>query len=92
MLPTLIRTVDLFFTALYIILFARILMSWFPHSQGQLRVVIFRITEPVLMPIRKIIQRSPLGGPGMVIDITPIFAFPLIFILRDFTISMLQRL
>jgi len=92
MLPAIIRVVDLFFIAIYIILFARILMSWFPHSQGQLRVILFRVTEPVLLPIRKAIQRSPLGGPGMMIDLAPVFTFLLIFLLRDFTLAMLLRL
>jgi len=92
MIPVLIRAVDLLFNAFYIILFARILMSWFPAGQGSLRLFLHRVTEPVLTPIRMLVHRSPLGGPGTFIDFAPIFAFLLTFLLRDFTISMLQRL
>ena len=87
----LITAVDWFFTALYIILLVRILLSWFPHVRGQWVRTIFRITEPVLAPMRKIIQRSPLGGPGMIIDFSPIFAFLLIFLLRDVIVNLLLR-
>ena len=92
MIPTLERIADLFFIVLYILLFARILMSWFPVGRGQLRMFLHNVTEPVLSPIRRVVQRSPLGGPGTFIDFAPIFAFLLIFLMRDFTISLLQRL
>jgi YggT family protein len=88
----LIRIVNLFFNALYVLLFARILLSWFPAARGSLVILIYKITEPLLAPVRKIIQRSPLGGPGMVLDFSPIFVFLLIFFLRDFIISMLVRM
>ncbi|MCL2187152.1 MAG: YggT family protein [Defluviitaleaceae bacterium] len=87
-----ITAVDWFFTALYIVLLVRILLSWFPNVRGRWVYYIFHFTEPVLAPIRKIIQRSPLGGSGMVIDFSPIFAFLLIFLLRDVIISLLGRL
>jgi len=92
MIPHLITTVNFIFNALYILLLVRILLSWFPNTRGQYVSMLYRVTEPFLAPIRNIIQRSPLGGPGMFIDFSPIFAFLLIFLLRDFTISMLQRL
>jgi len=90
--PTLIRAVDFLFIALHVLLFARILLSWFPQARGQLPRYIYRVTEPVLAPLRRIVQRSPLGGPGMFIDFSPIFAFLLLFFLRDFTITMLTRM
>jgi len=92
MIPSLINFVDWFFTALYIILLVRILLTWFPTARGRAVFYIYRVTEPFLAPVRKMIQRSPLGGPGMVIDFSPILVFLLIFFLRDFIISLLQRL
>jgi YggT family protein len=88
----LIRAVDWFFTALYIVLLVRILLSWFPNVRGRWVFYVYRVTEPVLAPIRKVIQRSPLGGPGMIIDFSPIFAFLLIFLLRDIIINLLVRM
>jgi len=67
-------------------------LSWFPNARGKWTMYVYRLTEPVLAPIRKIIQRSPLGGPGMIIDFSAIFALLLIFLLRDFTMNMLGRL
>jgi len=92
MVPSLITAVDWFFNALYIVLLVRILLSWFPTARGQFVMYVYRFTEPFLAPVRKIIQKSPLGGPGMVIDFSPIFLFLLIFFLRDFIISLLQRI
>ena len=92
MIPTLIRVVEGLFTALYIMLFVRILLSWFPGARGQMVVLLHRCTEPFLAPIRRVIARSPLGGPGMFLDFSPIFAFLLMFLLRDFIIAMLLRL
>lgn len=30
------------------------------------------VTEPLMAPIRKLLYKSPLGGPGMMLDISPI--------------------
>jgi len=88
-MPYLIRLVEWFFTALYIVLLVRILLSWFPHVRGKWVTYVYRFTEPVLAPMRKIIQRSPLGGPGMIIDFSPIFSLIIIFLLRDVIITAL---
>ena len=69
--------------AYIIILFARIIMSWFPVSPGGAMSTIygflFSITEPVLGPIRRIIP--PIGMGGMGLDLSPmIVTFGLLFI------------
>jgi len=91
-MPNLITAIEWFFNVLYVVLFIRILLSWFPHSRGRFAFYIYRITEPILSPVRKVIQRSPLGGPGMMIDFSVIFTLLLMFLLRDFIIQLLVRL
>lgn len=62
---------------LYVLmLIARALMSWFPISPGstiyRVVVVLDRLTEPVLRPIRRILP--PVRAGGMAIDLSIIVA------------------
>ena len=63
--------------AYLIVMFARIILSWFPVNPGSgLATVygfLYSITEPVLGPIRRVIP--PLGAGGMGIDLSPIIVF-----------------
>jgi YggT family protein len=60
-------------TVYFVILIARIILSWFPIQQGttlaSIASIIYDVTEPVLGPLRRIIP--PLG----MIDISPLVAF-----------------
>ena len=85
------NTVVTFFNVLYVMLFVRILLSWFPMFRGSRLVeLLYILTEPVLAPIRNLIQRSPLGGPGMVLDFSPIIAFVLLRLLSSVIVSFFQ--
>jgi len=57
-----------------ILLFARIILSWFPVSPGgamaQIFSFLYTIPEPVLGPIRRAIP--PIGMGGMGFDLSPI--------------------
>lgn len=68
-----------------IVMFARIILSWFPINAGSgLATVygfLYSVTEPVLGPIRRIIP--PLGAGGMGIDLSPIVVFFGITILQS---------
>jgi YggT family protein len=69
-------------------LLARIILSWFPSTGGALdsvQRVLFRITEPVLAPIRSILPPVRLGGMGL--DLSPI----VVFILLQLLIGYLAR-
>jgi YggT family protein len=67
-----------------LVIFVRIILSWFPMSPGgafgQVNRVLYRITEPVLGPARRII---PSLGP---IDISPI----VVVVALSFVQSMLR--
>ena len=69
--------------AYIIILFARIIMSWFPINPGggmsTVYGFLYSLTEPVLGPIRRIIP--PIGMGGMGLDLSPmIVTFGLLFL------------
>jgi len=55
----------------------RIVLSWFPPSgpgpMETLRNVLFRITEPVLGPIRRLLPPVRIGGMGL--DLSPLIVF-----------------
>jgi len=57
----------------YIVLFARILLSWFPLQPGtalaSVASIVYQLTEPVMGPVRRLIPSL-----GM-IDISPIVVF-----------------
>ncbi len=70
--------------AYLIVMFARIILSWFPVEPGSgLATVygfLYSLTEPVLGPIRRVIP--PLGMGGMGLDLSPLIVFFGISILR----------
>jgi YggT family protein len=61
----------------FIVLIARIILSWFPISPGSGLATVFSllyaVTEPVLGPLRRLIPPLMLGGAG--IDLSPIILF-----------------
>ncbi|MCB0034071.1 MAG: YggT family protein [Anaerolineales bacterium] len=79
------QIISLFFTVLYILLFARVILSWVrpdPYSQFyEVYRFIFNITEPLLAPIRRILP--PTGG----IDFSPIILFLLISFIQRMLVS-----
>jgi YggT family protein len=88
--PVLIDAVNAFFWVLYLMLVARVILSWFPIDRNNfLMSLLFSFTEPVLAPIRRLVHRSPLGGPGMVIDFSVLIAFILLQIIQRFVMNLL---
>jgi YggT family protein len=60
-----------------LVIFIRIIMSWFPPTPGTTYAQIFevfdRVTEPVLAPIRSVLPPMRLGM--MALDLSPIVVF-----------------
>jgi YggT family protein len=71
--------------AYILILFVRVLSSWFPRPiSGPLRTVwnaLYAVTEPVLRPLRGILP--PLRAGGMGLDLSPMLAFIIILVLTQ---------
>ncbi|MFN0090657.1 MAG: YggT family protein [Acidimicrobiales bacterium] len=63
-----------------IVLFARIILSWFPttsgSAMGKVYELLVRATEPVLGPIRRAIPPVRMGAMGL--DLSPIIVTVLI--------------
>ena len=78
--------INLFFRILEILIFIRVFMSWIPGSAySSLGRLIYTLTEPVLGPVKRMMDKSPLGG-GMILDFSPVIA---LFILEIIQIILL---
>ena len=76
--------VSLIFNILYFLLVVRIILSWVsPDLYNEIVQVIYRITDPILIPFR----RLPLQVGG--IDFSPIVAFLVLSVLRNFIVNVL---
>lgn len=85
------RLTRLVFDAAELILLIRVVISWLPVNRDhRLVILLYRITEPVLMPIRTIIRRSSAGG-RLFFDFSPLIAFILLAILRNIVLRLMLR-
>ena len=56
----------------------RAVLSWIPHKPTGFDLLLFKLTEPVLYPIRRLLP--PIGGR---LDLSPIFAAVLAFYIQS---------
>ena len=76
--------VKVFGYILNMLIFVRIILSWVaPRGNNPLVRIVFNMTEPLLAPIRNLISKSPLGGPGMMLDFSPMILVFLIEIVTE---------
>jgi YggT family protein len=74
-----VRTVVVYALEIYLwgVLFPRALLSWFPAAPGStlasVNAVLYRLTEPVLGPVRRLLPPVRAGGFG--IDLSFIIVF-----------------
>jgi YggT family protein len=70
----LIQALGYFVYILDILIFIRCILSWIPNMfTNPLGRLVYRLTEPILAPIRKLLFGSPIGG-GMGLDFSPVIA------------------
>lgn len=76
--------INLLFTLLWLLILARIVLSWTGMSpyQNSLYRVIFDLTEPLMAPFRRLIP--PMGG----LDFSPILLLFLVDIVRRVLLSL----
>lgn len=86
----LVQAISLFFSFLEWMIFARIILSWFVRSYNN-PIVRFldTMTEPILGPVRRMMDKSPLGG-GYGLDFSPIFALILMRLVQALLVSAVQ--
>jgi YggT family protein len=92
-LITVVRVVSLVFQVYQFLILIRVLLSWVnvnPYgrtAQHPVVELLYRLTDPVLEPIRRIIP--PLGG---MLDLSPIVAMILLEVLRQVLVRLLLSL
>jgi YggT family protein len=81
------KVIDIALTLYMWIIIFRALISWVnPDPYNQIVIFLYRVTEPVLGPIRR---RLPMGNIG--IDISPIIVILVIIFLKYFLVeTMIQ--
>lgn len=79
---------DVLFQILEFLIIARVILSWLPLGNNPITNFVYMLTEPILGPIREILRKSPLGGPGMMLDFSPIIAFMLIGMIKSILLSI----
>jgi YggT family protein len=85
LIAALARVLDIALTIYMWIIIIRALISWVsPNPYNPIVRFLYRVTEPVLRPLRRIL---PLGGLG--IDFSPVIVILIIIFLRHFLVSSL---
>jgi YggT family protein len=83
------RVLDIGLTILYWLILIRALISWVsPDPYNPIVQFLYKVTEPILYPIRRILP----SGLKFGIDISPIIAFLAIIFLKSFLVNTLLDL
>lgn len=81
------NALNIFYDILTFAILVRCIISWLPINRNNFFVkIIYALTEPILGPVRRLIEKSPLGG-GMIIDFSPVIAY---FILNFIYIILIK--
>ena len=78
-----VKAIYNFFYVLEILIFVRIVFSWVPRMgyQSAIGRLVYNLTEPILGPCRRMLDKSPLGG-GMMLDFSPVIALFILDIIQ----------
>ena len=80
------NVIDMLLTIFYWLILLRAIISWVnPDPFNPIVQFLYRVTEPVLEPIRRFL-------PSMGIDISPLIVFILIMFLKPFLVNSLLEL
>lgn len=81
--------VNILFTVMEYAILVRVFISWIPMPRdNQFMRILYQVTEPILGPVRSIMNRSSFVANSM-IDFSPIVAFLLISVVRNIVLSLL---
>ena len=69
---------------LTMLIFVRIILSWIRIGLNPVTQFIYNITEIFLSPIRNLLAKSPFGGPGMMLDFSPLICMLMIRVVSQF--------
>lgn len=86
-----VRLVDLAFQVYWLLLLARIILSWVPTPRSpfwsKAAGLVYDLTEPILAPFRRLLPLVNLGGVGF--DLSPIIAFLVLGLVRSLVVNLL---
>lgn len=83
MTGTIYKAIDLVLSVIEYAILARVLISFIPISRdNQLIRLLYQITEPILAPLRNLLEKSPIGKNSM-FDFSPLIAFLIIGLVRN---------
>ncbi|MBU3911447.1 MAG: YggT family protein [Candidatus Omnitrophica bacterium] len=86
LLAAIASLLNVIFTVMYWLLLIRALVSWVnPDPYNPVVQFLYKTTEPILYPIRKMLPIKM----GIGIDISPIIAFLILIFLRSFLVKTL---
>ncbi len=86
------KAIDILLAVIEYAILARVIISWLPVPRNnRLIILLYQVTDPVLVPIRNIISKSALSK-NMMFDFSPIVAFILIGIVRNLLVKFLFTL
>lgn len=90
MLYTLIKTLDILLLIIEWALIIRAVLSWIPSipRDNPIIVLLDQVTEPILSPVRELIERSSFGRNSM-LDFSPLIVYLLIEVARRILYSIL---
>lgn len=85
----LIKALQYFYTFMEYAILGRCIISWLPLGRDNIIVkLLYAITEPIMGPMRRLMEKSPLGR-GMVIDFSPILALLFLMLVYKVLVSVL---
>ena len=78
----LVNSINMFFKLLYLLILVRVFLSWVPAiAHTAIGGIVYALTEPIMGPVRRMMDKSPLGG-GMMLDFSPVIALFLLDIIQ----------
>jgi len=89
---TIYKTIDILLAVIEYAILARVIISWLPVPRNnRLILLLYQVTDPILVPVRNIISKSAFGK-NMMFDFSPVVAFILIGIVRNLLVKFLFSL
>ena len=90
MTTLLTNAVNVFFKLLYILIIIRVFMSWVPNLRyTTIGNFIVTLTDPILEPVKRMMDKSPLGG-GMMLDFSPVIALFILDIIQMIILGIIS--
>ena len=73
------------------LMLVRAILSWFPNiGGGKFSYFLYELTEPLILPVRKLLSKTSLGNS--MIDIPFFITFLVLFLIQDVALALLTTL